>query len=209
MIRTLLVVAAIALNGCAVVPDGDAPDSSVRRLPAGPHPDSYQQALESWRSPEQLNTWIMDTFEYDRVRATRLSETQRQAQAAPAIYPPAQFFSRPVGVCVDLARFAVETLQAIAPELRPKYLTIEFSPVTIDGNTLRRHWMASFEREGKLYFFADSRRPGFIAGPYVSTSEFVQEYALYRGREVTSFQELSSHQRRVGVKSVKQPREEG
>jgi len=32
---------------------------------------------------------------------------------------------------VDLARFAVETLRAVAPETKPRYLMIEFDPVTM------------------------------------------------------------------------------
>jgi hypothetical protein len=46
---------------------------------------------------------------------------------------------------------------------------IEFDPVSLAGNTLRRHWIASYERNGMRYFFADSKRPGHIAGPYPGT----------------------------------------
>ena len=210
MLRALALFSLIALHGCAVQPlaDLDAPEARQERGLAEKHPESYDQALQSWRSPEQLNSWIADTFEYDRDRAMRLSETQRQARGSLPIHSPSEFFSRPAGVCVDLARFAVETLQAVAPERKAKYLMIEFAPATIQGNTLRRHWLVSFEREGKLYFFADSKRPGHIAGPYLSTGAFIAEYAQYRGREVASFRELPSYQRRAKVKAVKQRRED-
>jgi len=72
---------------------------------------------------------------------------------------------------------------------------IEFDPVTIRGNALRRHWVASFERDGKLYFFADSKRPGHIAGPYDSTQAFIDDYARYRGRTVVAFAERSTYER--------------
>ena len=39
---------------------------------------------------------------------------QRSKQAPFAIYTPSEFFDRRSGVCVDLARFAVETLKQIA-----------------------------------------------------------------------------------------------
>jgi hypothetical protein len=205
-------VSAIALHGCALplqpLPDLDAPEIRHMLAPAEPHPESYDQALRVWRSPEQVNAWIGNTFEYDRARAMRLSETQRQAQGSLPIHAPTEFFSRPAGVCVDLARFAVETLQAIAPEAKARYVMLEFAPVTIQGNTLRRHWLVSFERDGKRYFFADSRRPGYIAGPYSSTGEFVSEYAHYRGREITAFRELSSYQRRAKSKAAKRSREQ-
>lgn len=207
MLRTLSLALVVVLHGCAfqprLVPDLDAPEVQAGRAPAVHHPESYEQALRSWHAPEHVNTWIADAFEYDRDRAIRLSETQRQAQGTLPIHAPAQFFSQPVGVCVDLARFAVETLQAIAPEVQPKYVMLEFAPVTVQGHTLRRHWLVSFERDGKVYFFADSKRPGHIAGPYASTSEFVAAYAQYRGREVVAFRELSSYQRRIKAKLVK------
>jgi hypothetical protein len=210
--RSVILISLVALQGCAVKPqllqDIDAPEARQTRTPASSLPSSYDQALQSWRSPEQVNSWIADTFEYDRDRAIRLSETQRQVGGSLPIHSPAQFFARPAGVCVDLARFAVETLQAIAPDVNAKYVMLEFVPITIQGNTLRRHWLVSFERDGKLYFFADSKRPGHIAGPYSTTGEFIAEYAQYRRREVTSFQELASYQRRVKVKSIKRGRDD-
>ena len=130
-------------------------------------------------------------------RAMQLSETQRQANGRMPILAPEAFFAAPRGVCVDLSRFAVETLRAIAPEARAAYVMIEFDPVSISGNTLRRHWVASFERDGKRYFFADSKRPGHMAGPYGSTQEFIDEYARYRGRRIVSFREAESFERKA------------
>jgi hypothetical protein len=211
MLRMLFPALLVILHGCAihprVVPDlDDAPDGRAARA-LEVHPESYDQALRSWHSPEQVNTWIGDTFEYDRDRAIQFSETQRRARGTLPVHAPDRFFTQPSGVCVDLARFAVETLQAIAPEVRPRYLMLEFDPVTIRGHTLRRHWLVSFERDGKFYFFADSKRPGRIEGPYASTGEFVTAYARYRGREVVSFRELPSYQRRAKVESVKRRRD--
>jgi hypothetical protein len=148
-----------------------------------------------WRTPEDVNAWIGSRFDYDGDRAMRLSESQRASGAAPPVHPPQAFFEEPRGICVDLSRFAVETLRAVAPELKPAYVMIEFDPVTLGGNTLRRHWVASFEREGRHYFFADSKRPGHIAGPYASTGEYVEDYAKYRGRPVVAFRELDSFRR--------------
>ncbi len=104
-------------------------------------------------------------------------------------------------------RFAVETLRTIDPSTKPAYLMIEFAPVTIAGNTLRLHWMASFQRDGKHYFFADSKRPGYIAGPYESARAFVDEYSKYRAREVIAFRELDSYQRQQRTLAAKELRE--
>lgn len=205
----------------AAVAGPDAPDDRRPRPASFVDAPSYAQALAAWRSAEDVNAWIGAKFEYDGERAVRLSETQRRANCAHPggserdstasarapcgmpVHPPATFFAAPRGVCVDLSRFAVETLARIAPELRPRYVMIEFDPVTIRGNALRRHWVAAFEREGKLYFFGDSKRPGHMAGPYESTKAFVDDYAIYRGRAVIAFAERSTYERTMRTQATR------
>ena len=174
-------------------------DSSAPHKP----PVSYEQALHIWKTPEDINGWIAATFSYDMARAVKLSETQRAKNKQLAIYRPFEFFRFKTGVCVDLSRFGVETLNHIDPGSEPKYLMIEFDPIQVVGNTLRLHWLVSFERGGKHYFFADSKRPGHIAGPYNDTREFINEYALYRGRKIVSFRELESYQKKRRTKKKK------
>jgi hypothetical protein len=188
-------------------PASDAPES--RSAYGGRYTEaaSYGEALKLWRSAEEINAWIGARFEYDMSRALQLSETQRQAKGRMRIHAPEAFFAAPKGVCVDVARFAVETLRAIAPEARAAYVMIEFDPVSISGSTLRRHWVATFERDGKRYFFADSKRPGHMAGPYGSTQEFIDEYARYRGRRIVSFREAESFERKARTPAAKQSRD--
>ena len=156
---------------------------------------SYDEALRAWRNADDLNAWIGEKFEYDAARAILLSETQRVRNARLPIHDPGEFFAQPRGVCVDLSRFAVETLRITDPQAKPAYVMIEFDPLLISGNTLRRHWIASFERAGQRYFFADSKRPGHIAGPYPSTQSFIEDYERYRGRRIVAFREMDSYQR--------------
>jgi len=193
----------------AADPASDAPEYRV----AGSHEvkdaPSYAEALTLWRSAEDLNAWIGAKFHYDGARAMQLSETQRRASGPIAIHAPERFFVSPSGVCVDLARFAVETLKSIEQSARPAYLMIEFEPVAIGGNVLRRHWIAVFEREGQRYFFGDSKRPGHLAGPYASTEDFIAEYARYRGRRIVSFSERESYQRRVRAMAVRRVQRNG
>ena len=180
----------------AADPTSDAPEVQRLKTVSFKEPASYQQALQVWRTPEDVNAWIGAKFEYDMSRAMLLSETQRSRSGHLSIYQPHEFFAAPSGVCIDVSRFAVETLRHIAPDARASYLMIEFAPVTIGGNTLRMHWLASFTRDGKYYFFADSKRPGRIAGPYASATEFIDEYSKYRGRQIVAFRELDSYQRK-------------
>jgi len=186
----------------AADPLSDAPEVRERSTADVPNFPSYAQALHAWRTPENLNSWIGAKFEYDVERSMLLSETQRAQKAGPPIYPPAEFFAAPKGICVDLSRFAVETLRVVAPELKARYVMIEFNPVDIRGNTLRRHWLVSFERGGQRYFFADSKRPGHIAGPYASTQAYLDDYAKYRGREIVAFRELESFRRRKKTAAI-------
>ena len=213
--RTLLaVVVAAALAACSALPEradplSDAPDARAPEAETLIAPPSYDAALQTWRGADDINAWIGARFVYDRARALQLSETQRTAGARLPIHPARAFYDAPQGVCVDLSRFAVETLRAIDPGARPAYVMIEFEPLRVAGNVLRRHWVASFQRDGAHYFFADSKRPGHIAGPYRSTREFIDDYARYRGRSVVAFRELESFERKVRVLAVRQDRTAG
>lgn len=212
--RTFLTsIVAFALASCAMVPaavdsSSDAPDSMSGRQTASDLPASYSAAIGTWRHPSEVNRWIGARFEYDLDRAMKLSESQRALRPSVQIYEPEAFFARPTGICVDLSRFAVETLRAVAPSAKAAYLMIEFDPAVISGNTLRRHWVVKFERDGKLYFFADSKRPGHIAGPYSTVQEFIDQYSQYRQRRIVSYRALESHERQLKKHAPKASREE-
>ena len=211
MRRILLLPLLSGLAACATLPGvadsaSDGPDLQRRPTTSFKYAASYVDAIQIWKTPEDINDWIGARFEYDMSRAMLLSETKRNQSAQLPIYQPQDLFVAPSGVCVDLSRFAVETLRVIDPSAKPNYLMIEFAPVTIAGNTLRMHWLASFKRDGKYYFFADSKRPGQIVGPYESAREFIDEYAKYRGRDVIAFRELDSYQRKRTT-AAKQSRE--
>ena len=193
----LATVLLVAGNMARAQPDpaADAPDPGPRTVYAGPALASYPQALQTWRRPEEVNGWIGARFEYDNARALQLSESLREGGKAPPIAEPASFFERPLGVCVDLARFAVETVRTVAPELRASYLMIEFEPLLRSGQVLRRHWIATYRRGDAHYFFADSRYPGRIYGPYPTVQAFVAEYAQLRQRRVVAYREVESFRR--------------
>ena len=201
--------ALLVLAGCAASPR-DFSDAPEARFRPGQYPaaSSHAEALARWRRAEELNAFIGARFEYDRERAMRLSETQRAQGPRAPILAPAAFFTQPRGVCVDLTRFAVETLNVIEPGAAARFIMIEFEPVTIGGNTLRLHWLASFRRDGRYYFFADSRRPGHIAGPYDTVAAFIADYQAYRARRIVAFRELESYERKVRQRASRQDRED-
>jgi hypothetical protein len=207
-IARLALVALVAVGAGlahAADPRSDAPEDRVVPAVAPPSPPSYDAALARWRRAEDVNAWIGAHFAYDADRALRLSETQR-ASTRLAIHRPADFYAEPSGVCVDLARFGVETLRAIDAASKPVYLMIEFAPLEVAGNVLRRHWLAGFERDGMRWYFADSKRPGHLAGPYPDAATFVAAYARYRGREVVAFAERESYERTMRTKAARRER---
>ena len=189
----------------AADPLSDAPEGPA--MSSAPFVDAptYEEALTRWRSAADVNAWIAARFTYDRSRAVALSETQRQKNGRMPIITAPDFFAQPTGVCVDLSRFAVETLRQIDPAAKATYVMIEFDPLMIAGNTLRRHWVVSFESGGQKYFFADSKRPGFVAGPHASTREFIEEYSKYRGRRIVAFQERETFERQMRQAAGRQP----
>lgn len=213
MRRFLAPSLAVLLAACATLaetadPASDAPEGQRIQVGAVKDAASYSQALQVWRTAEDVNAWIGARFHYDESRAMLLSENQRGRSGPLPIYPANDFFAAPSGICVDLSRFAVETLRRIDPDAKANHLMIEFSPVTVDGNTLRLHWLASFTRDDKYYFFADSKRPGHIAGPYANTAQFIAEYSIYRNRMIVAFRALDSYQRKQRTVVPKQSHEE-
>lgn len=158
-------------------------------------PVDHAQALQTWQRAEDIAAWAGRHFRFDAERALQFSSTHRRVGPLPSITEPAPFFEQPSGICLDLARFAVETLRRIDPAAQARFLMVEFEPVLVDGHPLRLHWIASFRRGSKVFFFADSDRPAHIAGPYASAQDFIADYQAFRGRTVLRHLELDSLQR--------------
>ena len=165
--------------------------------------DSYSHALGIWETAEDINKWVAGNFTYDRARAINLSSNKKKKNKGISIYSPCEFFQTKGGVCVDLARFGVETLRIIDPDSDPKYLMIEFDPIQINSNTFRLHWLVGFKKNGMKYFFCDSKRPGYIAGPYNNTQVFISGYERYRGRKIVAYRELESYKKQKKLQSAK------
>src|SRR5688572_11614400 len=131
MAHLAVAIAFVCLAACTTTAAGadwlsDAPDPRHAARTAFKDARSYDEALRVWHGAEDVNAWIGARFEYDRFRAMLLSETQRSQSGRVAIHRPDAFFAAPSGVCVDLARFAVETLRAVEPQAKPAYVMIEF-----------------------------------------------------------------------------------
>jgi hypothetical protein len=191
-----------ALAGAEDLPD--APEVRVRgSAMVADSPSTYAGALAAWKSPEDIARFAGARFSYDRDRALTLAEPAGAGAVRPPIYPPEALYANPSGMCVDLARFGVETLHRIDPAFASQYLMLEFQPVQVEGRTLRRHWIATFMRDGQWWFFADSRRPGHVAGPYANVEAFIADYQNYRRQEIVAWRVADGYARRTRVQSTR------
>jgi hypothetical protein len=154
------------------------------RPPAGPR--TYDDALASWKTPEDIMRWVRDEFQYDLERALDFAEDS-PASPAVEVYAPRETFNARSGTCIDLCRFAVDTLRAIDSATPVNYLMIDFEPVRIADRTLRRHWLAVYEHPLGLVVFADTKYPGELSKPDPSLAGFVANYEVRRGRRVLGF----------------------
>ena len=205
----LTLTGALALAGASLAATplleqlSDAPDPQHVRAAGYVADFDWADLQRHWQRAEDINVWIGLRFEYDRERALVLSESARAGQAErAAILEPEAFYAAPRGVCVDLARFAVSTLRRVEPDAQAAYLMIEFEPVQVQGHWLRRHWLAAFRRDGAWWFFADSKRPGHLAGPYDTLEQFLADYAQYRGRPILGQRLLPDYERRMRTRAA-------
>lgn len=176
----------------------DVPDWNIKKDKWYVEPISYDKALKSWKSVEEINLWIKNSFTYDREKALKISEVDNEQK--PHILSPAEFYSNKSGICVDLARFAYEAMRVVAPQLNPKYLMIEFEPIQEGKSIIRLHWLVIYEKDDYFYSFADSKRPGYISPPYKSLEKLVENYQQYRERKIISYQALDTYQKQRAKK---------
>ena len=163
---------------------------------------SYAEALQNWKTIAEVNSWIADNFRYDMQRARLLAGSGSRPKVS--IYQPAEVFHNKAGVCVDLARFAFETIKMIDPDLDLYYLMVEFEPLKIGHSTFRRHWLVVYQKKELLYVLADSKRPGYLSGPYPHLADFITEYQTFRQRKIISYKLTDTYRKKLKQKRKKQ-----
>ncbi|MHC4638939.1 MAG: transglutaminase-like domain-containing protein [Planctomycetota bacterium] len=157
---------------------------------------SYYGALQNWKTVKDVNNWIGQNFEYDMDRAMQLADNSG-TRGKTNIYKPDELFHHKKGVCIDLARFALETIQAIDPAIDIKYLLIEFEPLLMGNRVFKNHWMIMYKENDQLYIMADTKRPGHISGPYNAMSEFITAYEDFRKRKIISYKITDTYKKRL------------
>lgn len=164
----------------------DSPNDTIHNVNNFNYPNSYNEALQEWTTVVQVNDWIKNNFKYDMERAKSLAENGSE-RGKTNIYLPQEFYQIKKGMCVDLSRFTVETLNKIDTSKNAQYLMIEFEPITIEGKIIRKHWISIYKDPEGYYLLGDSKRPGYIAGPFDEVEDFIVAYQKYRERQIISW----------------------
>ncbi|MEZ4901696.1 MAG: transglutaminase-like domain-containing protein [Spirosomataceae bacterium] len=162
----------------------------------------YTTALQQWKTVADVHSWIKEHFSYDFERAKQLAENSPTREIT-GIYSPEELYQSQKGVCIDLTRFTVETVNTIDTTKHLQYLMIEFEPIVIDSMIIKKHWAAIYQEASGYYIFADSKRPGYMAGPYKNVSDFITEYQGFRARKIVSYRVLLSYQKKKMSKIMK------
>jgi hypothetical protein len=183
----------------------DASIDPVSNHSGAANPADYTTVVQQWKTVYDVNTWIKENFRYDFTRAKQLAENSAEREKT-GIFSPAELYRVKKGVCIDLCRFAVETINIIDTAKHVQYLMIEFEPVLIDSSIIKKHWLAVYHDSSGYYLLADSKRPGYIAGPYIQVADFIAEYQSFRERKIVSWKVLMSYQKKQKQKAVKQDR---
>ncbi|MFY0602688.1 MAG: hypothetical protein JXQ93_01980 [Flavobacteriaceae bacterium] len=180
----------------------DAPNDTISNNNIK-YPTSYKMALQQWKTVIEINDWIKNNFKYDMERAKKLAENG-SGRGKVNIYLPDDFYQIKKGICVDLSRFTVETINKIDSSKNARYLMIEFEPITIDGKIIRKHWVSMYENNQGYYLLGDSKRPGHIAGPFEKIDDFIKKYEKYRERKIVSWKVLLNYKKVKKKKTFKQ-----
>lgn len=181
----------------------DAPEKNTLKL--NTDTIQYDKAIKDWKSVEDINKWIGQNFHYDMSRAVALGSKRNDGPKI-SIFSPNEFFTVKSGICVDLSRFAFETLKKVNPDTEAFYLMIDFEPIEIQGSIIRKHWVLAYKHNDQFYVTADSKQPGVISGPFDSVQDFITGYEEFRERKIESFKLLSDYKKTQKKRMVKNQR---
>ncbi len=179
----------------------DASNDSTLHHSESPDSISYETALKQWKTITDVNNWIRENFRYSMERAKQLAENSLIREKT-SIYTPIELYQSKKGVCIDLSRFAIETINIIDTSKHVQYLMIEFEPIIIDSSIIKKHWIAVYQDSLGYFLIADSKRPGHIAGPYKNVDDFIAEYQTFRGRKIISWKVLLSYEKKKSKKTI-------
>ena len=160
----------------------------------------FKRIVSKWKGAEEIVLWMSNNLKYNIARSVYIKNSAEQIkkltiQKKSTSHLINEFFSfRPQdlvslknGVCIDIASFGVAVLKNISPSLNPRLLKIKHEGIKADGITRVSHFLGTYEKDGKFFFFADSKQLNRHAGPFDNTADFVKYYEQFLGRKIKSY----------------------
>lgn len=147
---------------------------------AGAQGASYEAAMATWTSYQDVAGWLRSHFKFDHARLNLILQRTRQngpsgllARSASATY------QNPSGYCTDSAAFAIQSLNQIKPDYNARYIFIK------NRFGQPHHWVAGFMVDGKIMvldYGAAAEWAGMngVHGPYDSLEQYAQFIAGLR-----------------------------
>jgi hypothetical protein len=135
--------------------------------------DSYEDAVASWKSHEDVAKWLKSNFSFDKSRQKKIGKRlKQQGPSGLLVRNPATLYEdNSRGYCADSANFSIHTLNKINPSYNARW-------VFIWNNAGRpNHWVAAFDYDGKLYIMDYGTGEKWeemqgMHGPYNSLDEY-------------------------------------
>lgn len=146
--------------------------------------NSYQEAVASWKTPEDVGNWLKRNFSFDTSRQHQIvSRVKKDGQLGLRARDPEKLYQSREGYCVDAAYFSLDALNKIDPSYNARWVFVwndEGSP---------HHWVTAFDYEDKLYIMDYGTGHNWepmqgVHGPYDSLDDY---YAFLEKLNVPNF----------------------
>ena len=135
-------------------------------------PDSWESAIDSWSTHEDVADWLAGNVRFDRGRQNVIQKRLRdQGPSGLLAREPENLYARPRGFCADSANFARASLNEIDPGYGAQWVFIE------NAQGRPNHWVTAFRQEKQLYIMDYGAGPKWRAmngvhGPYRNLGEY-------------------------------------
>lgn len=142
----------------------------------------YDQAVQQWKSYQDVANWLDGNFQFDRGRLqTILGRVRQDGQLGLLARKPFKTFESKSGYCTDSAKLAIDALNRINPAYEAKYIFIK------NRAGPAQHWVTGFMVDGKVMVMDYGAAPDWSAmrglhGPYASLKEYGEFLSSLRMR---------------------------
>lgn len=134
--------------------------------------DSYDMAVQNWKSYQDVGKWLEKNFSFDHSRLQLiLGRVRAEGPTGLLAHSPAKTYEMKRGYCTDSAKLAIDALNRINPAYNAQYVFIK------NKAGPAQHWVTGFKVEGKIMIMdygASSEwwRMLGIHGPYESLDQY-------------------------------------